>query len=169
VDDPLAEEVVSAYWVGGDLVDRADPAALVDFLLPRFAGQLGGTWREARDRALPQHSFHVFEVYPWAALLRRMGNPAAVAVLDRCRIRTGIVRSVDGESAVVGSRPLVVAESGAPAAGPLRDETVTWSASLLPGLAPGDRVALHWAWVCDVLTEEQAAVVEQFESMAVTH
>ena len=27
---------------------------------------------------------------------------------------------------------------------------------LLAGLTPGDRVALHWDWVCDVLTDEQA-------------
>jgi hypothetical protein len=27
--------------------------------------------------------------------------------------------------------------------------------SLLDGLAPGDRVALHWDWVCDVVTEQQ--------------
>jgi hypothetical protein len=45
-------------------------------------------------------------------------------------------------------------------------EQATWSAhgqSLLPGLRPGDLVALHWDWVCDILTEDQAARIEDHE------
>jgi hypothetical protein len=166
VDDPLDEAVVSAYWVGGDLLARAPGGALVDFLRSRFAGQIGGTWQDAGVRALAHHSFHVFEVYPWAVLLRRTGNPAAVSVLDRCRIRTGTVRDVHGETATVSCRPLVTSGDGALVPGPPRDETVAWSAdgrTLLAGLSPGDRVALHWDWICDVLTESQVARIEGYE------
>jgi hypothetical protein len=105
------------------------------------------------------HSFHVFEVYPWAALLRRTGNPTAVSVLDRCRIRTGVVRRVTGETATVSSRPLTW-DGDRLRPGSERAEQVVWSVggeSLLAGLAPGDLVALHWDWVCDVITPEQAA------------
>jgi hypothetical protein len=35
--------------------------------------------------------------------------------------------------------------------------------SLLPGLAVGDRVALHWDWVCDVLSDAQCARLESLE------
>lgn len=160
VDDPLAESVVSAYWIGGPLLAAASPAALLAFLRDRFAGQIGGTWREAGDRARPHHSFHVFEVYPWTALLRRSGNPAALRVLDRCRIRVGTVREADGSTATVSCRVLVTSRDGRPAVGPYREEAVS---SLLPGLRPGDRVALHWDWICDVITEEQAALIESQE------
>ena len=156
--DPLDEAVVAAYWVGNELLDRVPAPDLVAFLRDRFAGQAGGTWADAAGRALAHHSFHVFEVYPWAAILRRTGKPAAVSVLDRCRIRNGIVGAVHGETATVRSRPLLWRD-GMLAHGPERDEVVSWSAdgrSLLPGLAPGDRVALHWDWVCDVITVEQA-------------
>jgi len=165
LDDPLDPWVVEAYWIGNALVARPDPAELHEFLRERFAGQVGGTWESAVSRAVAHHSFHVFEVYPWAGLLRRTGNPAAVTVLDRCRIRSGIVRDVHGGTATVASRPLVW-DGGVLAAGPVRDEAVTWSVdglSLLPGLSPGDRVALHWDWICDVITAEQAACVESFE------
>jgi hypothetical protein len=163
--DPLDEAVVQAYWVGNDLLDRVSPAGLVKFLRTRFAGQIGGTWQDAEHRALAHHSFQVFEVYPWAQMLRRTGNPAAVPVLDRCRIRTGVVRAVHGETATVRCRPLVPGD-GLLVPGPPRDETVAWSVgglSLLPGLRPGDRVALHWDWVCDVLTDEQCARIESLE------
>lgn len=170
LDDPLDERVVEAYWIGNDLGDRADPAALLARMRHRFRGQLGGTWREAASRALAHHSFQVFEVYPWAGLLRTPGRPTALSVLDRCRIRTGVVQSVTGESAAVDCRPLVWTGTTL-APGPLRRENVRWSAggrSLLAGLAPGDLVALHWDWVCDVLTEAQAVRVQSTEARRIT-
>jgi hypothetical protein len=156
--DPLDEAVVEAYWVGNELLDRVPSPDLVAFLRDRFAGQAGGTWADAAARALAHHSFHVFEVYPWSAILRRTGKPAAVSVLDRCRIRTGTVVAVRGQVATVQSRPLLWRD-GVLAHGSKRREVVSWAVdgrSLLPGLTPGDRVALHWDWVCDVITGEQA-------------
>jgi hypothetical protein len=163
--DALDEEVVEAYWIGNALLDRAQPAELAGFIRQRFVGQVGGTWVDADSRALAHHSFHVFEVYPWAALLHRTGNPAAVSVLDRCRIRTGVVREVDESTATVVSRPLVRAE-GRLTPGPPAVERVTWSVggrSLLAGLHPGDQVALHWDWVCDVLTGDQVRRIIAYE------
>ena len=49
----------------------------------------------------------------------------------------------------------------------VRHELVRWSAddrSLLDGLSTGDRVALHWDWVCDVLTEEPASSITSREA-----
>jgi uncharacterized protein DUF6390 len=166
LDDPLDPAVVSAYWVGGPLLAHASPEDLLTHLRPRFAGQLGGTWQEAGSRALAHHSFHVFEVYPWAGLLRKTGNPAALSVLDRCRIRVGTVREVSESTATVSCCPLVTSGDGRIVVGPPRDETVAWAAggrSLLSGLAPGDRVALHWDWICDALTDDEAALIEGYE------
>ena len=64
-----------------------------------------------------------------------------------------------------GRRPLVW-DGAAFVPGPDTDETVRWSAdgrSLLAGLSTGDRVALHWDWVCDVITEGQAARLADYE------
>jgi hypothetical protein len=163
--DPLDPAVVSAYWVGDALPSSSHFPGLLSYLRPRFVGQHGGTWESAAGRAIPHHSFHVFEVYPWAALLKRTGNPTAVSVLDRCRIRTGKVLFVRGETAAVTSRPMVW-DGATLSPGPEREEEVAWSAggrSLLEGLSSGDRVALHWDWVCDVITEEQASRIESLE------
>ncbi|MFJ2707161.1 DUF6390 family protein [Streptomyces sp. NPDC087428] len=164
--DPLDVRVVEAYWIGNELLELADPAALVERLTDRFRGQSGGTWREAARRALAHHSFQVFEVYPWAPMLRPDGNPTALSVLDRCRIRTGVVLTAGSEVATVRSRPLVW-DGTATATGDWQEETVRLSAggrTLLDGVSPGDRVALHWDWVCDVLTDEQALRIESFEA-----
>ncbi|WP_405577768.1 DUF6390 family protein [Streptomyces sp. NBC_01190] len=163
--DPLDVSVVEAYWIGNELLDRVDPAVLLDRLRERFRGQLGGTWRQAAHRALAHHSFQVFDVYPWAEMLRRTGNPTALSVLDQCRIRGGVVLGVEGEAATVESRPLRWDGTGMVTGAPRR-EVVRWSTggrSLIAAPRPGDRVALHWDWLCDVLTEGQAGRVEALE------
>ncbi|MFE2376404.1 DUF6390 family protein [Streptomyces sp. NPDC059398] len=167
VPDPLDVRVVEAYWIGNELLELADSGALVERLTDRFRGQTGGTWREAAHRAVPHHSFQVFDVYPWAALLRASGNPTALSVLDQCRIRTGVVVAVDGESATVESRPLIW-DGGVLAPGPARREAARWSTggrSLIDGVCPGDRVALHWDWICEVISDGQAARIESIEAL----
>ncbi len=166
VDDPLATEVVEAYWVGSDLLDAVDPAGLVTRLEERFHGQVGGTWRRAAGRAAAHHSFQVFEVYPWAGLLREGRPPGpAVHVLDRCRIRVGEVLAVDGGTVTASSRPLAW-DGAALVEGAPVTETARWSAgggSLIDVPRVGALVALHWDWVCAEVTPEEAARVEGLE------
>jgi hypothetical protein len=166
IPDPLDPRVVEAYWLGNDLLGDCDPRKLIRRLRERFAGQHGGTWRTAGERALAHHSFQVFEVYPWARLLPSDGSRIALSVLEQCRIRVGVVHSVDGETASVQSSPLTWDGSRLDR-GPACTETVRWSANgraFLDRVSPGDRVALHWDWVCDVITQEQADAIESRES-----
>ncbi len=166
VDDPLSVPVVEAYWIGSDLLDAVEPAALVDHLTVAFDGQVGGTWRESAARARAHHSFQVFEVYPWAEmLLRGLPSGPAVSVLDRCRIRSGVVSEVDGEWVTVLTRLLRWDGSTLVQSDPV-DELARWSVggqSLLSAPAVGDTVALHWDWVCDVLTPDQCHRLQRLE------
>lgn len=166
-DDPLSTPVVEAYWIGSDLLAAVDPAALVDHLTVAFDGQVGGTWRESAARARAHHSYQVFEVYPWAAMLLRGLPPGpAVSVLDRCRIRSGVVSEIDGEWVVVMSS-LLTWDGDSLTPSPPRVEGARWSVngqSLLAPPAVGDTVALHWDWVCDVLTPDQADLIQRIEA-----
>jgi hypothetical protein len=76
------------------------------------------------------------------------------------------VLSVTGESAVVRSSPLAWDGTSLSIGSP-REELVRWShngQSLIDPPSPGDTVSLHWDWVCDTLTGEQAsAIVSQEE------
>ncbi len=169
-DDPLADEVVEAYWVGSDLLDAVDPADLLERLARRFGPQPGGTWRAAASRARAHHSFQVFEVYPWAAMLRAGLPPGpAVQVLDRCRIRTGRVHALDPHErdwVEVETTPLAWDGVGL-APGPRVTERVRWAVdgrSLMGAPALDELVALHWDWVCEVLTPQQAGRVDTLEA-----
>jgi hypothetical protein len=165
-DDPLSPEVVDAYWVGSDLLDAIEPQAVVSHLENRFRGQIGGTWREAAARAVPHHSFQVFEVYPWARLLREGKPPApAVRVLDRCRIRVGEVVALEGEEVSVLCRPLEW-DGRELTEGDAVTEQARWAVdgqSLIEPPAVGTTVALHWDWVCDEISTQQAERIKAME------
>ncbi len=159
VDDPLDPRVVEAYWIGNDLLESVDPERLLTVLGERFAGQVGGVWQRVAPGMGPlaHHSFQVLAVYPWTGLLDTP-SPVPLSILDQCRIRWGTVVRVDGDHATVTSSPLTW-ESGRLGLGGMREEHVRWSLggeALSTGLVVGDVVSLHWDWVCDRLSREQA-------------
>jgi hypothetical protein len=158
VTDPLKTEVVRNYWVGGPLLQAVDPDALLSRLRTSFAGQVTGLLDElGPGQALAHHSFHVFVVYPWIRFLDR--NPTKpVQVMQDCRIRWGTVQSVDGDHAVIDSRPLVFAD-GTLALGDPTPERVRWSkdgTSLAPAPVPGQTVSAHWDWACGSILDEES-------------
>lgn len=160
VDDPLDSDVVGAYWVGGELLGKVDPLGLLRRLSAGFCGQPTGLLDRLDPAAhrlpLAHHSFHVCVVYPWIRFLDT--DPSTpLRILQACRIRWGTVQSVDADEVTLTSRPLCfddgVLSLGAPAV-----ETVSWSkdgVSLAPCPSPGDAVAAHWDWVCDILDVQQ--------------
>jgi hypothetical protein len=67
------------------------------------------------------------------------------------------VLSRDGDQIVVESRHLMWDGAALSLSEPA-EETVAVAVdglSFLPDVAPGDRVALHWEWLCDRLSDEQ--------------
>ena len=163
LDDPLDPRVVEAYWIGNPLSWRVGSLALARSLDERFEKRSSAQRRQVTLAALaggvPQHSFHVFAVYPWLGLLRAGQDGPPLQVLDRCRIRWGRVEAVDGELVTVTSQALTFAGSRL-SLGPHRIELVRASLAgvgFVDDLSPGDHVALHWDWVCDRLTPQGLA------------
>lgn len=167
-DDRLDREVVEAYWIGSPELDRAAADGPGAEALRGRCGPLFDDWSQARAAgARPHHSFTVFGIYPWVGMLgdpRR--TPQALKVLDRCRIRWGRVLDVGADELRAESRPLVW-DGGRLVLGDPVVETVRTAVDGL-GLAspvrPGDLVALHWDWVCDVVTPEQQAALERWSA-----
>ena len=175
--DPLAAEVVEAYWVGSGLLDRIDPRWLAASIDERFATRLG-TQRSALTAltaagGVPHHSFHVLAVSPWIGLLRAGFTEGSLLTMDRCRIRTGVVVSIDDGTALVDTDRLTWDGEHLDLA-PGAAEVVQAASDgyrLATDLAAGDTVALHWDWVCDKLTLAQAKTLDAFtrRSLAVVN
>ena len=158
---PLSRAVVEAYWLGTPLADTVDMAAFGNSVEDRFRPRTGSTWTFLAESipagARPNHSFHVFEVYPWVGLLGDDRGVDPLHILDRCRIRWGRVVGGLGDQVVVRYQPLTW-DGAALGLGPPETETVTRAAGgvgFVDELAVGDWVSLHWGWVCDRLTPEQ--------------
>ncbi|HET6964109.1 MAG TPA: DUF6390 family protein [Acidimicrobiales bacterium] len=161
IDSPLDPRVVHAYWVGNELLTRVPAPALARSLADRFEERAGRRFTplvRSAWKGVPQHNLHVFAVYPWLGLLRAGMEGPPLEVLDRCRIRVGRVRSVDGDMVEVAERPLAFRGSCL-VPGPPRSARARCrldGLGLVGGLRPGDLVALHWDWVCDRLSAEEA-------------
>ena len=171
IEDPLDPRVVEAYWVGNELLDRVRPDDLGRHVEDRFRGRIG----RGRDRllatvaagAVPHHAFHVFAVYPWLGLLRTGVVDQPLYVLDRCRTAPAIVESVAGDVASVRLRPLAW-DGRALSFGPWEAREVRWRTDGLGLIAPqpGDRVAVHWDFVCDQLSATAARALSRATTRA---
>lgn len=174
IQDPLDARVVEAYWVGNPLLDTVDEALLGRFVDERFRPLMGRRWAALRDAPLhgsvPHHNFHVFVVYPWVGMLRLGDSVEPLRVLDRCRIRWGTVEQVADDRVSVASLPLVY-DGVALALGEPRIESVVSSVGGLGfagDLAPGDRVSLHWDWICERLGPRDVRSLERHTALALS-
>ena len=161
--DPLASDVLEAYWLGNRLLRAVDPTVFAAHLVDRFEARAGRGLTDlttlARFGAVAHHNFHVFAVYPWVGLLRAGPASEPLRVLDACRVRWGRVRAVAAGTAEVSSQPL--RWNGVELRlGPVRIEHVlcaTDRGRLAATVRPGDLVSMHWDWVCDVLTPAEVS------------
>jgi hypothetical protein len=155
--DPLSAQVVEAYWIGSNLLRDIDTLAWGNSVEDRFRPRAGDRWRVLSDGivgGVPNHAFHVFCVYPWVGLLRAGYTDHALEVIDQCRIRWGTVVEVVGTDVLVRSAPLTwdgrMMHHGAE-----RIETVRLPLDDQGEMSRGDVVALHWDYVCQVLSPRQ--------------
>lgn len=163
--DPLDEAVVEAYWIGNGLLHNVEMARMGEALATRFRSQAGPDW-EAIAAAIPagarpNHSFHVFCVYPWLGLLRAGHSTEPLQVLERCRIRAARVLSIDGDTATVRYQGLGW-DGHRLFPGALAEDHVTISRNgyALDDIGAGDLVSLHWHWACERLSPQRAAALQ---------
>ncbi len=166
-EDPFAARVVDAYWIGGPLADQVAPR-LVSAVADELSSAQRASHREMLQCAVvaglpPTHAFHVFAVYPWVGLLREGRADPAIEILDSCRIRWGEVLGIEGDTALVRSRHLHGSPQGLILGAPVVDTVRlgTAGATLVPGVAPGDHVALHWDWICDQLDQRRLGELQR--------
>ena len=167
--DILDPRVVEAYWLGTAALDEVSNASIRPTIAAAFAGRCGPLFTDLSAAleagALPHHSFVVFCIYPWVGMVgdsRR--TPQAMKVLDRCRIRSGQVSSVDRDHALVECAPLVWDGDKITVGQVVLEDARTGidGVGLSEAISVGDHVALHWDWVCDVISDEQRALLDRY-------
>jgi hypothetical protein len=167
IADPLDARVVAAYWLGGPLLDRVTPAALGRNLEERFRPRLtgGDGWRWLGSKpnagAVPNHAFHVLDVFPRVGLMRTGEVSNALKVMDSCRIRWGRILERDGDSLVVSAVPLDYVNGRLELGAPRVERIRGWvdGTGFVEDAAAGDVVAIHWDWACERLDAVRLAAL----------
>ena len=171
IADPLDAAVVEAYWLGSDLADRVRPAAFGRSLEERFRSRIRGDgwrWLGAKPEAgaVPNHAFHVLDVFPKVGMLRTGDVDNALKVMDSCRIRWGRILEHDGESLVVSAVPLEMADGKLRLGHPRVERIRGWvdGTGFVEDAAPGDVVAIHWDWACERLDAARLGALQRSTS-----
>lgn len=166
IADPLDERIVESYWLGGGVGARLDPREFTSQLLAVIGPQAGHYWHHLTprlaDEAAPNHSFHVFGVYPWSRLLGKGMDEHPLSVLDNCRITWGTVLSTDGITAIIWRQGLRWDGAALSLTPPStqRVEARLAERDSAVDVAAGDIVAVHWGRLCGKLAPEQAAALK---------
>jgi hypothetical protein len=159
IADPFDARVVEAYWIGNELLEQVEVRQLYDSLAERFGKQLEGRAREwvlgkAPAGARPHHNFHVFDIHS------RVGEVEhSLATMDQCRISAGRVLAIEGAELVIERQPIILLDGKLALGAAQRERVIRQvdSRGFADTATVGDWVALHWGWVCEVITPRQQA------------
>lgn len=168
IADPMDAAVVEAYWLGSALADGVRPRDFGRSLEERFRPRLradGWRWLGGKPAAgaVPNHAFHVLDVFPKVGLLRGGDVDNALAVMDSCRIRWGRVLERDGDALVVSAVPLQMVDGRLTLGAPRIERIRGWvdGAGFVEDAAPGDVVSIHWDWACERLDAGRLAALQR--------
>ncbi|MFA6537685.1 MAG: DUF6390 family protein [Patescibacteria group bacterium] len=182
--DPFNYKVVQAYWLGNELLENVSMQNFYRYLVDeqklkkKFKlSVLEKVFGKIPFGAKPHHSFHVFNIpkrtghYPVEHTLKTM---------DECRISWGRLKNPKSEirnpkqisnsklqmtkTMTVKYQPLAIIGDKIELGLPVEKEVwleINDKAFVLPPKV-GDYVAIHWNWVCDILTENQVKNLEKW-------
>lgn len=176
IADPFDRRVVEAYWIGNDYLERVEASPFYESLRERFRARMGAgsfAWlASALERgARPHHNFHVLDVYRRAGLMRDRQAQIGIERMDRCRISWGSVTAIDGPELVVERAPLALRDGKLALTAPVSDRVLRQldGRGFADDAQVGDTVAIHWNWVCEVLTPSTLERLQRNTRRAMAH
>ena len=185
IADTFDEKVVEAYWLGNELLEAVSLKSFFNHNQPRLAKK-DLRWFEVKlgQGAKPNHSFHVFNFWKRTGHLARLHT---IETMDNCRISWGKIipfcntkfpgaqsfatpPTLRSESRQTSSAPEIcvactdklIFKNGQLGFEP----TIKEVQSLEGGYKPGDLVTIHWNWVCEKITPQQAKNLEKYTDLA---
>jgi hypothetical protein len=153
--DPLDADVVEAYWIGNELLDRVSALDFGNSIDARFRRRAGSAWSRIDPSiagGVAHHSYHVLHVTPWTGLMRRGIIDEPLRIVDQCCVSWAQVIDDSLGAPLVRRRPLAWTGSRV-----RFDAPVVEQVSSPFGVEVGDWVALHWGTVCERLRPHQLA------------
>jgi len=145
--DPFDLEVVRAYWIGNDLLRAVDRGRFLELLTALTRRGLPPSVARRLAEHLPAQPFahHMFHV-SYVGVGAVTGHvPTTVANLEACRPAWAKVVAVTPDLLTIEG-PTVREAGGRIDLGGLSRRVLAYDARVLPGVAVGGTVAVHWSW-----------------------
>ena len=155
IKDPFAENVVKAYWIGNNFLEKVSTRALKEMIINEFSkpdllskNMVIKKAKEIPPGLKPHHSFHVLVIGSVTGRVKLQGK-----LLDLCRIGWGKVIELDPLKDRVKVRylPLIIRKGyrlGKP-----RKKYINWNKIALPSLRVGQYISFHWNQLAEILSE----------------
>jgi len=166
--DFLDTEVVEAYWIGNDLLEKSTESDIVEIItqltkrgLPKSLGEK--LIKNLPRGLVPHHNFNVFYV--------GVGNttgavPTTLQNMDNCRTSWGTVIEVLHEKLIVNTPTLTKSEDNKFI---LEDEikTIIYLPEMIPKIEKGEIVAIHWGFAPMILSSKQLVQIEKYTHLII--
>ncbi len=156
IKDPFDKRVVSAYWIGNELLEKVKTENLRKMIAQEFVGpgllpkEIAAKKAAAIPRgSKPHHSFHVLIIGSVTGSVDFKNT----GLKDLCRIGWGKVKKLKTKSCIVECQPLVGEKKIK--LGKAVEKEIIWDKNLAPELKIGDWVAFHWNCICYKITPSQ--------------
>lgn len=156
ISDPFNNQVVEAYWLGNNLLDKVkliDLKKLIlnDFTKPRLLSKKEAEKRVGQipAKAKPHHSFHVLVLRSITGKVKFRGR-----LYDLCRISWGKVMEIKNRKLKVKTRPLLI-KNNKFLLGKEKEAEIDWNKKFLPEVKKGDRISFHWNFACQIINKKK--------------
>lgn len=155
-------DVVQAYWIGSQLLDKLDHEHLKEIIRRLVQRGFPAKLAEERIKHMPRgvaahHDFNV--LYMGVGLTSGKVEPT-LANMENCRINTGRVVEVATNLTVMAHKLLY--KDGKFLLSEEEPRTVTYLPEMLGPVKLGDIVAIHWGFAPLILTKEQYSTWEKY-------
>jgi len=161
IQDVFDNRIVEAYWVGSKLTENIN----IKNLYRHFTEDKNLKTKIKKStiekilgfnphNSKPHHNFHVMNIW------LRAGKKNIKHTLDsinECRIAWGSVKKIKKSSIIVQYQPLIIEDDNLKLGEEIEREVITQfdDKGFLKDIKIGDKVTIHWGWVCEKINNEQ--------------
>lgn len=166
IEDPFDREVVGAYWIGNQLLEKVPVGSLREMIAKDFSGPGLLSSKIAQKKAegiplssKPHHSFHVLAVGCITGVIDLKGK-----LLDLCRISWGEVIKKNREKIIVRYQP-IKKENNKYFLGNFIEKPIFWEKNLISEVEAGDNVSFHWNHLIQVLDKKDLINLKKYTQL----
>lgn len=172
IKDPFNKEVVKAYWIGNNLLEKVSIRSLREMIKKEFSKPGLLSLKAAKEKAKnisifskPHHSFHVLAIGSVTGRIFLEGR-----LLDVCRIGWGKVieyrKFKDENGLVLECQPLRYRNKKY-FLGKQISKLIFWDKNLVPKIKIGAMVATHWGHIVQTLSKRDLADLKKHTQITI--